>query len=383
MINEKKAVLCRLFIQEDVFVPPLSLMIKPASSLCNLSCEYCFYRDVSEHREHLGFGKMSEEVAETLIIKALEYADGNNVAFAFQGGEPTLAGLSFFRFFAETVKEHNIKNSSVFYSMQTNGMILDKEWARFLHDNNFLVGLSLDGDYDGNKFRKRPSGQNAFYKILSAAELLKKHDVDFNILTVLTGFCAENGERIYKFFRSKGYRYLQFIPCLRPFGTDIKSELYMTSEQYADFLIKVFNLYVKDYVTGNYVSIRQFDNWVRVYLRQAPEQCGILGHCTHQYVAEANGNIYPCDFYCTDEYFLGNIRETDFAAMEKSDTAKNFIKESLFIPDKCKNCNVYGLCRAGGCKRTQQSEDYCKAYKRFFNSCLPLFRVFINEKPVR
>ncbi|MBO5935641.1 MAG: SPASM domain-containing protein [Clostridia bacterium] len=362
-------------------MPPLSLMIKPASSLCNLSCEYCFYRDVSEHRENLGFGIMEKDTAEILIKKALEYASGQPVAFAFQGGEPTLAGLDYFRFFVDTVNRLNTKNSPVFYGMQTNGTLIDGEWADFLHSNKFLVGLSLDGDLEGNKFRKKPSGQNSFYKILSAADILKKHNVDFNILTVLTGYCAENGERIYRFFRDKGFKYLQFIPCLRPFDSDEQSELYMTADQYADFLIKVFNLYVKDYVRHNYVSIRQFDNWVRLYLGQPTEQCGIQGHCTHQYVSEAGGNIYPCDFYCTDEYFLGNIKETDFATMEKSETAKNFIRESLKIPEKCKQCNVAGMCRAGGCKRTQLSEDYCKAYKKFFTSCLPLFRVFINEKP--
>ncbi|MBR3766824.1 MAG: SPASM domain-containing protein [Clostridia bacterium] len=361
-------------------MPALSLMIKPASSLCNLSCEYCFYRDVSEHREHLGFGIMEKSIAEVLIKKALEYADGNSVAFAFQGGEPTLAGLGYFQYFVDTVNKYNVKSSKIFYGIQTNGTVLDSDWARFLHENNFLVGLSLDGDFDGNKFRKKASGQNSFYKILSAAELLKKHEVEFNILTVLTGYCADNGERIYRFFRSKGFRYLQFIPCLRPFGSEEKSELYMTADQYADFLIKVFNLYVKDYVRHNYISIRQFDNWVRLYLRQPTEQCGIMGHCSHQFVAEANGNIYPCDFYCTDEYYLGNINETDFKTMEKSEIAKNFIRESLKVPEKCKTCNVYGLCRNGGCKRTQVSEDYCKAYKKFFNSCLPLFRVFINEK---
>lgn len=362
-------------------MPPVSLMIKPASSLCNLSCEYCFYRDVSEHREHLGFGIMEEETAEILIKRALSHADGESVAFAFQGGEPTLAGLSFFRFFVKTVNENNRKGSKIFYGMQTNGMVLDDEWGRFLSENSFLVGLSLDGDFDGNKFRKKPSGQNSYYKILSAAKLLKKHSVDFNILTVLTGYCAEHGERIYKYFRDNGFHYLQFIPCLRPFGSDEKSELYMTAEQYSDFLIKVFNLYVKDYVRGNYVSVRQFDNWVRLYLRQPTEQCGIMGHCTHQYVAEANGNIYPCDFYCTDEYFLGNIKESDFSEMEKSQVAREFIKDSLTVSEKCKSCNVYGMCRGGGCKRTKLSEDYCFAYKRFFNACLPLFRVFINEKP--
>ena len=361
-------------------MPPLSLMIKPASSLCNLSCEYCFYRDVSEHREHLGFGKMDRETAYILIKKSLEFADGEPAAFAFQGGEPTLAGLDYFKFFVDTVNELNTKNSKVFYSIQTNGTTTNAEWASFFAGNNFLVGLSLDGDYDGNKFRKKPNGENSFYKITSAAQILTRHHVDFNILTVLTGYCAENGERIYKYFRSKGFKYLQFIPCLRPFGSQEQSELYMTCEQYADFLIKVFNLYVKDYVRHDYVSIRQFDNWVRSYLRQPTEQCGIMGHCTHQFVSEANGNIYPCDFYCTDEYLLGNIKDGDLKEMVNSKIARDFIRESLAVPERCKKCNVYPICRAGGCKRTQLSEDYCKAYKKFFTSCLPLFRVFINER---
>ena len=380
VINPAPDLTAKIIVHSEVIMPPLSLMIKPASSLCNLSCEYCFYRDVSEHREHLGFGIMARETAEILIKKAFSYADGNQIAFAFQGGEPTLAGLDFFRFFVDCVRKHNVKNSPVFYGMQTNGTVITDEWAEFLSENHFLVGLSLDGDMEGNRFRKKPSGQNSFYKILSAAEILKKHNVDFNILTVLTGYCAENGERIYRYFRDKGFKYLQFIPCLRPFGSDEKSELYMTSEQYADFLIRVFNLYVKDYVRDNYVSIRQFDNWVRLFLRQPTEQCGITGHCSHQFVAEANGNIYPCDFYCTDGYFLGNILETDFTAMEKSETAKSFIKESLAVPERCKVCEVGFMCRKGGCKRTQQSEDYCEAYKKFFTACLPLFRVFINEK---
>lgn len=362
-------------------MPPLSLMIKPASSLCNLSCEYCFYRDVSEHREHLGFGTMSKETAQVLIKKALDFANGEPAAFAFQGGEPTLAGIDYFKFFVDTVNLMNVKGSQIFYSIQTNGTMINEEWAKFFHKNNFLVGLSLDGDLDGNKFRKKPSGQNSFYQILTAAEILKKNKAEFNILTVLTGFCADNGERIYKFFRAKGFRYLQFIPCLRPFDSNEQSELYMTAEQYSDFLIKVFNLYVKDYVRGNYVSIRQFDNWVRLFLKQPTEQCGVQGHCSHQFVSESNGNIYPCDFYCTDEYCLGNILTSDFMQMANSKTARDFIRESLVIPEKCKKCNVFHVCRAGGCKRTQQSEDYCLAYKKFFNSCLPLFRVFIAEKP--
>lgn len=324
---------------------------------------------------------MSKETTETLIQKALAFADGQSAAFAFQGGEPTLSGLDYFRHFTETVRRFNQKNSPIFYSIQTNGTLLTDEWAQFFAEHHFLVGLSLDGDLEGNKFRKKPSGSNSFYRILSAAELLRKHGAEFNILTVLTGYCAENGERIYRYFRAKGFRYLQFIPCLRPFDSDEQSELYMTPEQYADFLIRTFNLYVKDYVRGEYISVRQYDNWVRLFLGQPTEQCGMLGYCSHQFVAESNGNIYPCDFYCTDEYLLGNIEETDFRTMSESETAVHFIRESLPVPERCKACKLYPICRAGGCKRTRQSADYCEAYKKFFSACLPLFRVFIAEKP--
>ena len=314
-------------------MPPLSIMIKPASSLCNLRCKYCFYCDVAANREVFSLGKMSEETARKLIKDALEFADGSSVAFAFQGGEPLLRGIDYFKFFTETVKENNIKNSEIYYSIQTNGTLIDDEWARFFTESKFLVGLSLDGDYEGNRFRVDADGQNSYYKIITAANKLKKHKTEFNILTVLTGYCADNAERIYKYFRSQGFGYLQFIPCLRPIGDNTESELYMTPKQYSDFLIRVFNLYVKDFARGNYISIRQFDNWVRIYLGDGAEQCGLMGHCTHQFVAEGNGNIYPCDFYCSDEWCLGNINEQTLEEMAKSKKAFEFIKESLSCVD--------------------------------------------------
>lgn len=357
-------------------MPALSIMIKPSSSLCNLRCKYCFYCDVAANREDFSFGVMTNDTAETLIRSALSFADGDSVAFAFQGGEPLISGLNYFEHFVDTVNKYNTKKSRIFYSVQTNGTFVDDDWARFFRKNEFLVGLSLDGDFDGNKFRVDQNGQNAYYKIVRAANKLKKHGVEFNILTVLTGFCADNCERIYKFFRDNGYKYLQFIPCLRPFGDRSESELYMTNEQYAQFLIRTFNLYVKDFIRGNYVSIRQFDNLVRMYLGERPEQCGVCGHCTHQFVAEGNGNIYPCDFYCTDEWLLGNINDTELSVMANSDKAKQFITESLFVPAECKKCRFYPMCKAGGCKRQRNDRDYCEAYKKFYSACLPLFRMF-------
>ncbi|MBQ6601575.1 MAG: radical SAM protein, partial [Clostridia bacterium] len=232
-------------------MPPLSIMIKPASSLCNLRCKYCFYCDVAAHRDVFSLGKMEIGTAENLIKSALSFADGCSVAFAFQGGEPLIAGLDYFKEFVSLVKKYNEKNSEIFYSIQTNGTLVDDDFASFFSENKFLVGLSLDGDYEGNRFRVDANGQNSYYKITKAANKFIKHGVEFNILTVLTGYCAENAERIYKHFRSMGYKYIQFIPCLRPMGDNTESELYMTKEQYADFLIKIFNLYVKDFTRGN------------------------------------------------------------------------------------------------------------------------------------
>lgn len=145
-------------------MPELSIMIKPASSLCNLRCEYCFYHDVSQIREEHNLGIMSAETSDRLIKSALSFAKGDSVAFAFQGGEPLLAGIDYFRDFAERVKKYNLRGSRIFFSIQTNGLLIDEQWARFFHDEHFLVGLSLDGDMEANRFRVDANGTNRFYK---------------------------------------------------------------------------------------------------------------------------------------------------------------------------------------------------------------------------
>lgn len=361
-------------------MPPLSIMIKPASSICNLRCKYCFYHSLADARESFSYGIMRAETADTLIEKALSFADGESVYFAFQGGEPLFAGLSYFERFVATVKALNVKKSPIYYSMQTNGTLIDAQWADFLRDNGFLVGLSLDGDQDANRFRVDAQRDYTFNKVTESARLLQSKGVDFNILIVTTGYTADHVERVYRYLTGQGYRYLQFIPCLRPFGDQTESDLYMTVEQYGEFLIRLFNLYVKDYVRGSYVSIRQFDNWVRLYLGDRPEQCGVCGHCSHQFVVEGNGNVYPCDFYCLDEWLLGNIEQDSFDVLAHAPRAVAFIKESLAVPEKCRQCPYYGVCRAGGCKRSRADRDYCAAYRKFFGACGPLFRVFASEK---
>lgn len=361
-------------------MPPLSIMVKPASALCNLRCEYCFYKDVAQNREQSQYALMTRETAAALIKKSLSFADGAPVSFTFQGGEPTLAGIDYYRNFVADLNELNTHNSPVYLSIQTNGMLINAEWAQFFANNNFLTGLSLDGDFEANKFRKDEKGRNSFYRILKAAEILKKHGAQFNVVSVLTGYSSRKGAEIYKFFKSEGFKNLQFIPCLKPFGFEGDSELFMTPSEYADFLTDVFPLYADDYKKGRYISVRQFDNWVRLWLGGAAEQCGMNGFCSRQFVCESNGNMYPCDFYCTDEYLLGNINELAFEDIAFCDTAKKFVNGSAEMPDRCADCEYLKLCRAGGCKRTRQSADYCEAYKKFFKECLPLFEYFDNLK---
>ena len=161
-------------------MPPLSIMIKPASSLCNLRCKYCFYCDVAAHRDEFSLGKMEISTAENLIKSALSFAGGCSVAFAFQGGEPLIAGKEYFKSFVALVDKYNTKNSQIYYSVQTNGTLVDDEWAGFFRENKFLVGLSLDGDYEGNKFRVDANGQNSYYKITKAANKFIKNGVEFN-----------------------------------------------------------------------------------------------------------------------------------------------------------------------------------------------------------
>ncbi len=364
---------------------PLSIMIKPASDACNLQCQYCFYHDVTSHREQAHFPMMTETAAERLIDSALQFADGGSIAFAFQGGEPLLVGLSYFSHFTEYVAQRNSKGSPIYYSIQTNGLLINPQWATFFREHSFLVGLSLDGNEAANQYRTNVEGENSFDRVLMAAELLKEYQVDFNILTVVTGYVADHIDETYAFFKKQGFRYLQFIPCLRPLELDVSKNTQsiwsMTNDQYSYFLIHAFNAYVKDYVRGQYTSVRQFDNWVRLYLGQQTEQCGVCGHCMHQFVVEGNGNVYPCDFYCLDEWLLGNIQTEELTAMANSPKAISFVRESLITDPQCQACRYYPLCRGGGCKRSRTDHNYCQAYRDFFSACLPLFRVFRAEPP--
>lgn len=309
---------------------------------------------------------MNSETAHSVITSAFDFAKGSDVFFTFQGGEPLLSGLDFYVDFVKFVRGNNKLNSPVHFCLQTNATLMNEEFARFFKENGFLVGVSLDGDESLNSYRKYPDGRNSFGDVIKGIRLLKDYGVTFNILSVLTKNTAQNFKKAYRFFKENDLRYIQFIPGLRPMKSTYDENLFMDCSDYSLFLTRCFNIYYNDYMRGDFVSVRTFDNYIALAGGQNAEQCGMNGCCSTQFVVEGDGSVYPCDFYCSDEWFLGNINKISFQDMYHSEKAVQFLKESFILDDDCKNCSYFYICRSGGCKRNRQDKNYCDAYKKFF-----------------
>lgn len=356
-------------------MPRLNLLIKPASSLCTMRCRYCYYSDVADNRKVKSYGMMTEDTLEALVRRAFDYATGF-VGFAFQGGEPTLAGLDFYRRLIRLQAQYNTRHIRVSNSIQTNGYALDDEWAAFLAAHHFLVGLSLDGTREThNALRPDAEGKGTFDRVANAARLLEKHGVAFNILCVVSDLVARHPIKVYE--RLKKYRYIQFIPCLDPLDGS-KTEYALTAAHYTQFLTTTFGLYYRDLMQGDPVSVRNFDNYIRILLGERPESCAMNGYCTCYGVVEGDGSVYPCDFYVLDEWRLGSVHTDSLTALFSSDKAEAFIRQSQSVPDECADCRYRALCR-NGCFRERTApaageipvNRHCAALRAFFDACLP------------
>ncbi|MGN0967827.1 MAG: anaerobic sulfatase maturase [Oscillospiraceae bacterium] len=359
-------------------MPPLTLMIKPASGLCNLRCKYCFYADEMQKRATPSFGIMSPDTLSCVLQKAFSHADGP-VSLIFQGGEPTLAGLDFFRQAVSFTAQYNTKKLPVSFSLQTNGIALDEQWAAFFAENRFLIGLSLDGTQPvHDKNRVCPDGSGSFDMVMDRVALLRRFGVEFNILTVVTRQTAGSIGRIYRFFQEQGLLYQQYIPCLDPLGEARGQRDYsLTPEKYESFLKILFDRWYRDVSQGKPASNRYFENLVGMLLLQPPESCGMLGRCTEQNVVEADGSVYPCDFYVLDQYRLGNLCTDSFADLQRRRRELGFIEASAAIHPDCQACKWFPICR-GGCRRDREQPDgtlgknyFCSAYQGFFKYAMP------------
>ncbi len=284
-------------------------------------------------------------------------------------------------------EKYNIKKIRINNVIQTNGRMIDDEWAEFLAKNNFLVGLSIDGPKDiHDQNRIDMNGIGSYKKIEKTIESLNKYKVEYNILSVVTKSMARHVQKIYTYYSKNGFDYLQFIPCLDELGTEAGENPYsLTSRMYGDFLKKMFDLWYKDFMEGKKISIRMFDNILQILVGLHPEACDMRGQCSSNLVIEADGSCYPCDFYVIDKWNMGSITESSIKNLLQGEKARRFVEESIGIPDNCNKCKFISVCRGGcrgGCRRHYEpankkvlGENYfCSSYKDFYEYTILRFQ---------
>lgn len=356
-----------------------SFLIKPASDLCNMRCRYCFYHDVAQNRAVQHMGLMEESVADALIAGAFDGAGRQtSVSFAFQGGEPTVRGLPFFRHFVEEVRRVNIQNSPVQYAIQTNGLALDEDWCRFLAENRFLVGVSLDGDKAlHDTHRVDAKGDGTWNRITAHLRLLQKAGAEVNALCVVTKQCARSPQKVYRALQKLGLRYHQYIACLDPLEAPRGSLPFsLTPEAYGKFLCGLFDAWYRDWRAGTYTSIRYFEDLVHLLLGEPASACATCGNCGAYCVVEGDGSVYPCDFFVLDPWRMGSVLSDRYEALLGAPAAQAFLARNAQRPAECQACPWLRLC-GGGCKRDWTEEDgavrnyYCQSFRTFLPYALP------------
>lgn len=330
----------------------ISMLIKPASSACNLRCAYCFYFDVADHRSCATFPTMSAHTAHKLIDDALSLAPDAEVHFSFQGGEPLLAGYSYFKDFFSYIDSRR-EDQIISYAIQTNGTLLTDEIAQLFAAHDVLVGLSMDGSKSvHNALRKDAQGLPSFDRVIHSYELLKKHNVKTNILCVITPQLTGHMEELYQLIEDLDLDYIQFIPCLAPLDakTPAESVYGLTPQQFFYFYQRFFDWWFAKCQQGQYLSVGLFEDIMLMTQHKRPFACGMLGVCAPHLVIEADGSVYPCDFYALDEWKLGNISDESLLDIARDPKVNEFLHEPKRTSSACASCPFKSMCHAN-CKR--------------------------------
>jgi len=347
----------------------VELLIKPVSYECNLNCKYCFYKKalcLYSGKNH----RMSEDVLERLISESMAYSGGDPCVFSWQGGEPLLAGVDFFKKVIELQKKYGRSGQVVSNSVQTNATLLSSEWVELFRGYNFFVGVSLDGPPEvHNYYRWYPSGKRSFKRVMEGIHLLKKGDVEFNILSTIGRETARNPQKIYNFFLSQGLYYLQFIPAVDREDGKV-AEFSITPAQYGDFLCGLFDAWWND--GDPLASVRLFGNILEILLQRFSSSCVFKTQCGEYIVVENNGDIYPCDFFVRKEWKLGNIFEVTIGELFRKAKSR-FGKLKKTVPPHCESCRWNFICH-NGCLwfrwvkngRIEEKDYLCESYKQFF-----------------
>lgn len=362
---------------------PFSLLIKPASADCNLRCEYCFYIDHLESGSNAP--RMSEEVLERMISSYMKTEQNNNYSFGWQGGEPTIMGLEFFKKSVEFQKKYGAPGSNVSNGLQTNGTLITDEMAKFFGEYKFLLGVSLDGPaYLHDHYRKTIGQTPTHSMVLRGIEHLKKNQVEFNILTLVNNKTVQHASEIYQYLKDQGFYYHQYIPCMEYDKNNKPLPYAITGEEWGKFLCEIFDIWIKE--DTHKISIRHFDSVLEYFVYGNYNVCYMQENCCQYFVVEHDGGVYPCDFYVRDDLLLGNVKTGTLDDFLNSPIYQQFGKEKSDWNSECKDCSYIGFCH-GDCKKFRLSAAkssktlsvLCKGWKQFMTHSLPHFERIANK----
>jgi uncharacterized protein len=325
------------------------VLVKPVSARCNLACRYCFYRDRATDPYPAGTARvMPRETLAALIAQHMRLP-GPAAVFGWQGGEPTLAGLDFFRQVVNYQQRYGASGQIVANALQTNGVALDADWARFLARYRFLVGVSLDGPAEvHDRWRPAASGAPTYERVMAALAVLKRYRVETNVLAVVHAANWDRPEGTLAFFYEQGLRHLQFVPAVDRLPDGSLAEHSLPPEAYGEFLCRLFDAWYQD---GHpEISIRYFDNLVGIAAGQGNEMCELGARCDTYYVVEHNGDVYPCDFFVDEPRRLGNLVRQPITEILGGPRRRAFADARQVIEDECRTCQWLPMCH-GGCLR--------------------------------
>lgn len=361
-----------------------SLLIKPASALCNLDCEYCFYLDrETDPYKDIAQKRMSQDTLRRMVESYLFYSYPQST-FAFQGGEPTLAGLPFFEKLVAYQKKFGRAGQAVSNALQTNTILLDDAWCQFLRSYHWLVGASIDGTEEmHDRYRLNRGGEGTWRKVMKSIERMTKHRVDFNALCVLSQANVHQPKEVYRFFRSIGIDYLQFIPLAEFTPNGERHPFAITAQEYGRFLLEVFELWWPE---RKNVRIRYFDNLAEAVAGFMPGNCTMHEICDSYVVVEYNGDIYPCDFFVEPGWKLGNLHTDSWNKIATSAQRARFAYSKKIPHPACAACEYKALCH-GGCPsfRVKQRGNpadldyFCETYKMVYAAVLEPLRKEVAE----
>lgn len=357
------------------------VFVKPVGSVCNLDCQYCYYLKKGKlYPEEKSF-RMSEALLEEYIVQHIGASGGPIIFFSWHGGEPTLAGLSYFQRIVEIQKKHQPENCKIVNGIQTNGTLLDENWCRFLSSENFVVGISIDGPAELHSiFRCSVDGNSSFVDAIRGYKLLQSYGITCEILCVVNAYNVLQPLQVYHFFKELQARFITFLPLVEELliGENQVTTRSVPSKAFGEFLCTIFEEWKSNDIGK--IKIQIFEEAIRTAFNLDHTLCIFRKTCGGVPVIEHNGDFYSCDHYVNPQYLIGNIQETSLVGLLESPKQIAFGKSKLTsLPGYCLECEVRDMCN-GGCPKDRfvKTPDgspglnyLCEGYKHFFNHCKP------------